>query len=53
MPIGPPSQQVSRIVPQRRQISFARISVVSPWQTGQLGMVMAMSIASPRRDLVG
>ena len=39
-PIGPPSQQVSRIIPHARQRSLARISKVSPWQTGQRGCAM-------------
>ena len=38
--IGPPSQQVSRIAPHRRQMSFARSSKVGPVQTGQQGVVM-------------
>ena len=46
-PIGPPSQHVSRIMPQQRQSSFARISKVSPWQTGQRGMVMGTMVAPP------
>ena len=39
-PIGPPSQQVSRIMPHWRQTSLARISKVSPEQTGQRGLDM-------------
>jgi hypothetical protein len=43
--MGPPSQQVSRIMPHARQISFARISKVSPSQTGQRGDVMVLMVA--------
>lgn len=38
--IGPPSQQVSRIIPHCRQTSLARISWVGPAQTGQIGVDM-------------
>ncbi len=52
LPIGPPSQQVSRIMPHCRHMSFARISNVSPWQTGQRGWLMGAE-CNWRAGLVG
>ena len=37
--MGPPSQHVSKIIPHRRQCSFARISCVSPPQIGHIDCV--------------
>ena len=37
--MGPPSQHVSKIIPHCRQCSFARISCVSPPQTGHIDCV--------------
>jgi hypothetical protein len=48
--IGPPSQQVSRIAPHCRQMSFARISWVSPEQIGQRVDDMVASIRPPCQD---
>jgi len=42
--IGPPTQHVSRIAPHWRQMSFARISWVSPEQIGQRQVLMGESI---------
>lgn len=49
-PIGPPSQHVSRIAPQVRHMSLARISKVSPWQMGQRPVLMGRSIRNGRRS---
>ena len=49
-PMGPPSQHVSRIMPHARQISLARISKVSPWQTGQRGDVMPAMVAAEAKS---
>lgn len=49
-PIGPPSQQVSRMAPHWRQISFARISWVSPEQIGQRQVLMPESIEGGRDE---
>ena len=47
-PIGPPSQQVSRIAPHVRHTSLARISKVSPWQMGQRPVLMGARIQNGR-----